>query len=76
MVLPRQFGALGAVERNSSYFAWLNFTTSDSTVFPMKLTSPCTTTYLSVEKVVPSGVPISCTSQKIENNYCKVSLNQ
>jgi len=56
--------ALGAEERNSSYFAWSNFMTSDSTVLPMMVTLPCATICSSVEKVVPSGVAITCLARE------------
>ena len=59
-------GLLEPEERNFSYFAWSNFTTSDSTVYPMKVMSPCATTCSSVEKVVPSEVAISCTGKEFE----------
>jgi len=65
--LSATLGLLEAEERNSSYFAWSNSMTSDSTVLRMKLTSLCTTTYSSVEKVVPNGVAISCAWRKVES---------
>ena len=74
-VLPRP-RAFGARVRNSSYFAWSNSTTSDSTILPMQVTSPCATTCSSVEKVVPSGVAISCWARKNLEDRNKISLNQ
>jgi len=76
----RYYHALGLLEledRNSSYFAWSNSMISDSTIFPMKVTSPCVTTCSSLEKVVPSGVAISCLLGKnLENVNRKIFLNQ